>query len=125
MHLLTKSETGGHLHDGGINIQIKINDKEVCDSKAAYGGEGHVTKQADGRIWETIRETSTCEGPIKVKKGDKIYMQANYDLDLHPSREMGGGHGGMGMKRSVNSIGASMDGDAEQMALVVTYFAPI
>ncbi|KAF2435989.1 hypothetical protein EJ08DRAFT_645019 [Tothia fuscella] len=118
----------GHLHDGGINIQVKINDKEVCNSKAAYGGEGHVTKTPEGRVWETIRETSTCYDPIKVKKGDKIYMQANYDLDLHPSREMGGGHGAMAMgsaKRDLANVGTAMDGDAEQMALVVTYFAPI
>jgi hypothetical protein len=52
-------------------------------------------------------------------------MQANYDLDLHPSREMGGGHGGMAMGRSVANVRAAMDGDAEQMALVVTYFAPL
>jgi hypothetical protein len=116
------------LHDGGINIMLKINDKEVCNSKASYGGEGHVTKTPDGRTWETIRETSTCYDPIKVKKGDKIYMQANYDLDLHPSREMGGGHGGMSMggaAKAVTNMRAAMDGDAEQMALVVTYFAPI
>jgi hypothetical protein len=38
---------------------------------------------------------------------------------------MGGGHGGMGMKRITASEGASADGDAEQMALVATYIAPL
>jgi len=107
----------GHMHDGGVNIVLKINDQEVCNSKAVYGGEGHTSKTPDGKVWETIRETSSCYTPIKVKKGDKFYMQANYDTELHPSREQG--HGGMGGMKAV------MDGGegAEQMALVVTNFA--
>ena len=44
-----------------------------------------MSKSPDGKVWETIRETSSCDEPVKVKKGDKIYMQANYDLGLHPS----------------------------------------
>jgi hypothetical protein len=28
---------GGHLHDGGINLDVKINNKVVCDSQATYG----------------------------------------------------------------------------------------
>lgn len=57
----------------------------VCTSKAAYGGEGHVGETSSGKVWETIRETSTTDNPVKVVKGDKIEMQANYDLDLHPA----------------------------------------
>jgi hypothetical protein len=64
---------------------LTINGKEVCNSKAEYGGEGHTSKTADGKVWETIRTTSTCNQPIKVVKGDKLYMEAHYDLDLHPS----------------------------------------
>jgi hypothetical protein len=73
------------MHDGGLNIILKINDKVVCDSRATYGGEGHTTKTDDGKIWETIAESSYCPETIKVIKGDKIYMQANYDVSLHPS----------------------------------------
>jgi len=114
----------GHVHDGGIDILLKVNGKEVCDSTAAYGGEGHTGKTADGRIWETIRTTSTCEDPIKVVKGDKLYMEAHYDVGLHPSREQGA-HGGMGMRRFPNLETISVDAGeaAEQMALVVTHFA--
>jgi hypothetical protein len=71
--------------DGGVNIFLTINGKEVCDSKAEYGGEGHTGKTPDGKDWETIRVTSTCREPIKVVKGDKLYMEAHYDLGLHPS----------------------------------------
>lgn len=75
----------GHMHDGGIDIEFKINDKTVCDSRAVYGGEGHTAKTTDGKTWETIRESTYCNNTIPVKKGDKIFMQANYDVDLHPS----------------------------------------
>jgi Stress up-regulated Nod 19 len=111
--------TRGHVHDGGVNIVLKINEKEVCDSKATYGGEGHTAKTPDGKVWETIATTSTCLEPIKVAKGDKLYMEAHYDLDLHPSREQGG-HGGM--KRFADIIADGGEA-AEQMALVITHFA--
>lgn len=67
-----------------MNVVLKVNDKVVCDSKAIYGGEGHTSTGADGKVWETIRETLTCDVPFHVVKGDKVFMQANYDLDLHP-----------------------------------------
>ncbi|KAE9980173.1 hypothetical protein BLS_009066 [Venturia inaequalis] len=28
---------GSHLHDGGVNINVLINDKSICDSQAKYG----------------------------------------------------------------------------------------
>jgi hypothetical protein len=137
--------TMGHVHDGGVNIVLKVNDVEKCDSRALYGGEGHTTT-VDGKIWETIRETTPCTGTVRVQKGDRIYMQANYDVVLHPSyvylscnltdlsrvlicgsREMGGAHGkGHGMKWILDEQTPSvpMEGDAEQMALFVAYFSP-
>jgi hypothetical protein len=133
------------LISGGVNIILKINDKVVCDSKALYGGPGFTTT-VDGKVWETIRESTKCLDPILVKKGDRVYMQANYDTVLHPrlvisadcfrfppltihSRNQGG-HGGMNMgaaKYVSSSMDGGMDGgmDAEQMALVVTHFAVI
>ena len=73
------------MHDGGVNIQFKVNGKEACDSRAVYGGQGHESVGADGKVWKTIRESTYCPTPFKIKKGDKIEMQANYDLDLHPA----------------------------------------
>lgn len=112
----------GHVHDGGVNIVFKVNDKEICNSVAKYGGEGHVGKSSDGKVWETIAETSICSNPIKISKGDKLYMEAHYDLDLHPSREQGGHSGMGGMKRFPDVMADGGEG-AEQMALVVTNFA--
>jgi len=74
----------GHMHDGGSNIEVKINDKVVCDSKALYGGPGHVGKTTDGKSWETIRDMVTCPEGVIVKKGDKIALTANYDIVAHP-----------------------------------------
>lgn len=62
-----------------------INDKLVCTSKALYGGPGHVGKSADGKAWESISATTECPGPIKVNKGDRVFIQGNYDVGLHPA----------------------------------------
>jgi len=111
---------------------LKINNKEVCNSMASYGGEGHVTKGADGKVMESLRETSICAEVIKVSKGDKIAFQANYDLNLHPSREDVDSHGGTAGTAGMGSVGSmggmggkgTVNQGAEQMALFITYFAP-
>ena len=45
--VMTKSEyfvyALGLMHDGGVNVILKVNDVEKCDSRALYGGEGHTT----------------------------------------------------------------------------------
>jgi hypothetical protein len=75
----------GHMHDGGSNIDLKVNDKLACDSQAIYGGKGHVGRTSDGKTWQTIGDMKTCPDGVLVKKGDKISMSANYDLEAHPS----------------------------------------
>jgi hypothetical protein len=75
----------GHLHDGGEDLYMKVNGKEVCHSKALYGGPAHTTVGPDGKIWETIREMTNCHYVTKVKKGDKVMVEATYDLEKHPS----------------------------------------
>lgn len=74
----------GHMHDGGIDIVLQVNGQTVCDSRASYGGVGHTAKTPDGKIWETIANSTTCLEPIKVAKGDTVNMNANYDIELHP-----------------------------------------
>jgi len=46
-----------------------------------------------------------CPAPIRIKKGDKISIEASYDLESHPPREQHGG--GMG----------------EEMATLLAFFA--
>jgi hypothetical protein len=64
---------------------VKINGKEICTSTAEYGGPGASRKSSDGTIWNTIREMTYCPSPLKVKKGDKLELEARYDLELHPA----------------------------------------
>lgn len=73
------------MPDGGENVEVRINDKMVCDSKAFYGGPGHVGNSHDGKSWETIRDMYTCPEGVVVKKGDRIELSAKYDLDAHPA----------------------------------------
>ncbi|KAE9991312.1 hypothetical protein EG327_000153 [Venturia inaequalis] len=112
----------GHMHDGGEYIDLKVNDELACNSLAVYGGKGHVGKNADGKVWETIGDMKTCPEGVVVKKGDRISMSASYDLAAHPARE--GGHGGM----LGDGLGKLMGGDtghAEQMAVMIVYAAPL
>jgi hypothetical protein len=66
-------------------MNIKINDKLVCESVAHYGGPGHTAVGVDGKEWTTIAETSTCPQAIKVVKGDKLMLEAHFDFEAHPA----------------------------------------
>jgi len=71
------------MHDGGTAVNMYINGKLYCASKATYGGpKGTVT--IDGKEWATIATMSECNTPIAVKKGDKIKLEAEYDTKAHP-----------------------------------------
>jgi hypothetical protein len=76
--------TQAHLHDGGVNMDFKLNGKTICDSRAVYGGKSGTLKGADGSVWETVSSTGECHDPIKASKGDVVTLQANYDLETHP-----------------------------------------
>jgi hypothetical protein len=69
-----------HIHDGGVNIKVILNGKEVCEAKAVYGDEGGTTNALDGKKWQTITGYTPCDSPIPIKKGDKVYITSEYDL---------------------------------------------
>jgi hypothetical protein len=96
----------GHMHDGGDEVVLKINNNTICDSKAIYGGTEQSAVSADGKKWETISKMLECHDVVKVKKGDELTVQANFDLEKHPPREL-----------THNS------GMGEQMGLVTFMFA--
>lgn len=74
-----------------------LNDKEICSSKAEYGGAGG-TMKAGEKEWTTISRMSDCLEPIPVKKGDYLRLEASYDTVKHPLRESEGvKQEGMGM----------------------------
>jgi hypothetical protein len=84
-----------------LNLLFSINGKQVCNSRAIYGGA--VTKNT----WQTIDHMEECPYRIKLAKGDKISLEAYYDLDAHPARKHQDG------------------GMAEEMALLAGSFAII
>jgi hypothetical protein len=70
--------------DGGVNIIAKLNGREICKSEAMYGIDDAI-KNTNDESWVTIRNMTVCDKhPIKLKKGDTIVVEANYDFDLHP-----------------------------------------
>lgn len=75
----------GHVHDGGVNVDFKVNGKSICNSRAIYGSDGQSMKPEDGKVWETVSQMVECYEPIQVKKGDLVTVDANYDLDTHPA----------------------------------------
>jgi hypothetical protein len=78
----------GHLHDGGVQMDLFINDKYACSSKASYGSKaesgGHSHGGGNDAAIKTISSMSACAGPIAVKKGDGLHMNVQYDLSKHP-----------------------------------------
>jgi len=80
-----------HLHDGGLNMKIVLNDKVVCESKAIYGLDGSTS--VNGQRWETISSYDPCIGPIKVKAKDKLLISSDYDLRKHKLRPSSAGNG--------------------------------
>ncbi|KAB5543063.1 hypothetical protein GE09DRAFT_237012 [Coniochaeta sp. 2T2.1] len=66
---------GGHIHDGGLNLEFRRDGEVVCDSVARYGeSEGYV----DGRMAH-ISSMGTCTG-IEVRRGERWTVRANYDF---------------------------------------------
>ncbi|QDS69951.1 hypothetical protein FKW77_002402 [Venturia effusa] len=86
----------GHMHDGGDAVLLNVNGKPICESKATYGGETFSTADnGSGKKWETISNMAMCVDPVKVSKNDQISVEARFDTEAHPSREMSK-NGGMG-----------------------------
>jgi hypothetical protein len=86
--------TGGHMHDGGTDIEIFQNDQLICKSVATYGKSGgeHGAMGSTGTGPESnmkiehIVHQSRCEfkDGLPIKKGDRVNMKANYDFRVHP-----------------------------------------
>lgn len=78
MNLLTV--TGGHLHDGGIAIDIYQNDNRICEATPTYGSGAGGMSHGDG---EHIKSMTSCHLMSPMKPGDKFHLVAKYDLTKH------------------------------------------
>jgi hypothetical protein len=61
----------GHMHNGGDRMELAVNGKDVCISKARYN-------------MGIISGMSFCDTAIPVKRGDYVTMRSVYDLVKYP-----------------------------------------
>jgi hypothetical protein len=92
----------GHLHDGGTNVHLLVDDELVCDSSATYGGSPEFIGKGmggghHGGPTAHISNMSLClagktfGGVTKVQSGQKWNLKALYDYSAHPGMSHGGG----------------------------------
>jgi hypothetical protein len=84
---------GGHLHDGGTNVRVLVDEKLTCDSVASYGGSPEFMQKtllagahSHGGAMEHISKMTMCTpgnglGVPEVKKGQKWVLKADYDYE--------------------------------------------
>ncbi|RDI77801.1 hypothetical protein Vi05172_g12242 [Venturia inaequalis] len=109
--------TGGHLHDGGVNVLSYQDKKPICNAKATYSKAppmnpnpakpSKVTRDGGhgNEDMPHIEDMSTCDLLSPFSKGQQFWIDANYDYGMHP-----------GMK-SVSG------GQAEIMGIALMYVA--
>ena len=62
----------GHLHSGGVKMELNVNSKTVCTSKPTYDSKGVITNM------------SLCPDIITLTKGSYVTISSEYDLTKHP-----------------------------------------
>jgi len=90
-------ETYGHVHDGGTHTIWYVNGKPACNSTQLYGRKPGFTEKADAGMgggvagmagmsgaMAHISDSSVCMDFGEVKRGDKVYLEAFYNTNLHP-----------------------------------------
>jgi hypothetical protein len=72
--------------DGGVNVAVKINGQQFCNSEAVYGGDKtRQSKDENGKSMATLSGQTDCPDMVPVKKGDKLSISAYFDLGIHPA----------------------------------------
>ena len=77
----TLLNTVGHMHDGGLEVQITVNGKSVCSSKAEYNTSPDYISDPKSKH---ISRYTPCIAIGDIKKGDKLALSAGYDFDTYP-----------------------------------------
>jgi hypothetical protein len=87
--------------DGSINMSFDLNGKQICDSRTEYnavapgaapaapaapeGSPGHGHGGGGGAMGGAMMGgISVCTDGTDYKKGDKLSISTNYDLEVHP-----------------------------------------
>lgn len=69
-----------HLHDGGTHVEIKKNDKIICDSQAYY--KNFIHSHTDESM-EHISSLTTCKALENTKPEDEWSITAHYNTIKH------------------------------------------
>jgi len=95
-----------HLHDGGVDTKVYLDELNICTSQASYakdapkgmgsangiangngGGHSHSKRQMGGHSddSEHIAHQSACafDKPIPLKKGQEMFIKCAYDFRQH------------------------------------------
>jgi len=80
-----------HMHDGGANMELKINGKTACISNAMYSTGDDKVQMKDGMEASSIIGMSRCYDRVQLKAGDKLTVTGNYDISKHPMRTSNSG----------------------------------
>ena len=87
---------GSHLHDGGVKLKVKRNDKTLCDGVAGYGESPGYMESMDmayvhhrddmpGMVMEHISSITKCVGVGETQLDDAWAVEAHYNLTAHPT----------------------------------------
>ncbi|KAK8044985.1 hypothetical protein PG993_005009 [Apiospora rasikravindrae] len=77
---------GGHLEDGGINLQLTGNGATLCASKAGYG---ETPSYVDFAGTPRISSMGLCFDVGNQTAGDQWSITGHYDLTQHPALPFG------------------------------------
>jgi hypothetical protein len=70
--------------DGSVNMVFSLNGKQICDSRSKYKAAAVRENGQTGTGEGMMSGTTICMDGTDYKKGDKLSIAANYDLNLHP-----------------------------------------
>jgi hypothetical protein len=83
----------GHMHDGGVHVELLVNGKVSCTSKQIYANRrGHYTEPTDDNIiikglsmpaGSHISDVAVCKDWSTVKKGDVLSVKGYFDGNTH------------------------------------------
>jgi hypothetical protein len=94
----------GHMHDGGVDMDVFRNGEKLCTTHAKYsngasshgGMGGHGKRQMgpppllggeyDVHNMAHISGQETCafDPPLRLTKGDQLHITSHFDFNLHP-----------------------------------------
>jgi hypothetical protein len=82
---------GGHVHDGGTNVRIEVDGKQICNSVASYGSNPEFVQKSlpagghsHGGATEHVSGMTMCTkggglGLSDIKEGQRWVLKADYD----------------------------------------------